>query len=331
MSKIEPRANEQEFAEEAYLEANPDVAAAVNDGRFINGHEHYEAYGKREGRALNTSRGMFGKNTREAKVFHLLDVHGAGLEIGPSHNPLAPKKKGYNVHIVDHVSAAELRAKYQKHGVDLDNIEEVDFVWHGEPYPILIGKTNCYDWIIASHVIEHVPNPISFLQQCEALLKPDGILSLVIPDKRFCFDCLSPASSTGNVLDAYTEERTRPSHGQIFDCVANAAQRKGNIVWGDDMLGGPDELLHTFASAKAHWEKSRASEEYFDVHCWRFTPSSFRLVVSDLQGLALISLEIKAEFGTTGCEFYVSLGKNGYVPVKSDRFLALSAMKVENA
>ena len=65
----------------------------------------------------------------------------------------------------------------------------------------MIGKTGCYDWIIASHVIEHVPNFISYLQQCEAMLKPDGILSFIIPDKRYCFDYFSSSSSTGDVLE----------------------------------------------------------------------------------------------------------------------------------
>ena len=152
--------SELEFNEAAYLAANPDVAVAISNGSFHSGREHYQKYGKGEGRMLKR---LFGRSSREEKVFHILDKKGAGLEIGPSHNPIAPKAKGFNVHILDHASAAELRNKYQGHGVNLDNIEEVDFVWHGEPFPELIGKTGCYDWIIASHVIEHVPNFVSYI------------------------------------------------------------------------------------------------------------------------------------------------------------------------
>src|SRR3989338_9894448 len=281
------------FNEAEYLAANPDVAVAVKEGQFCSGREHYEKYGKGEGRMLKR---LFGKTSREEKAFHLLDKRGLGLEIGPSHNPIAPKKKGFNVHILDHASASDLRKKYQGHEINLDNIEEVDFVLHGEVFQELIGKTGCYDWIIASHVIEHVPNFISYLQQCEALLKPDGILSLVIPDKRYCFDYFSSSSSTGNVLDAYAENRVKPSPGQIFDHIANASKRNGNIAWGEDVLGGADELVHTFAEAQEHWAKSISTSDYIDVHCWRFTPASFRLLVSDLQGLGLIVLQIKAEF-----------------------------------
>lgn len=319
------------FNESDYLDANPDVAAAVSNGQFDSGQEHYNKYGKTEGRMLNKLKNLFCKKTREEKVFHLLNPKGFGLEIGPSHNPIAPKKKGFNVHILDHASATELRNKYQGHNVNLDNIEEVDFVWRGEPLQELIGKTGCYDWVIASHVIEHVPDLISFLQQCEALLKPNGILSLVIPDKRFCFDYFSSSSSTGNLLDAYAEKRVKPSHGQIFDHVANASKRNGNIAWGEDGLGGADDLLHTFEEGKLQWQKSVSTTEYIDVHCWRFTPASFRLLISDLQGLDLINLEIKAELDTTGCEFYVALSKKCGISQKLDRLNALQARKLENA
>ena len=49
-----------------------------------------------------------------------------------------------------------------------------------------------FAYIIASHVIEHLPDPIRFLRDCEALLEPGGVLSLAIPDKRVCFDHYAP-------------------------------------------------------------------------------------------------------------------------------------------
>jgi predicted SAM-dependent methyltransferase len=322
---------EEKFNEAEYLAANPDVAAAVKEGKFHSGREHYEKYGEREGRMLNR---LPGRTSREEKVFHLLDKTGLGLEIGPSHNPIAPKKEGFNVHILDHATADQLRVKYKGHegyGVKLENIEEVDFVWHGEPFQELTGKTDCYDWIIASHVIEHVPDLISYLQQCEILLKSAGTLSLVIPDKRYCFDYFSSTSSTGNVLDAYAEKRVRPSHGQIFDHFANASKRNGNITWSSDVQGSADELMYAFAQAQALWAQSVSATDYIDAHCWRFTPASFRLMVSDLRGLGLINLEIKAEFDTTGCEFFVSLGKKSDVSIPLDRLTALQIRKHENA
>ena len=40
----------KEFPEESYLEANPDVKEAVENGQFRNGKHHYDAFGKNENR-----------------------------------------------------------------------------------------------------------------------------------------------------------------------------------------------------------------------------------------------------------------------------------------
>ncbi|MFT3855257.1 MAG: methyltransferase domain-containing protein [Ilumatobacteraceae bacterium] len=46
------RATDATFSEAGYLGANPDVAAAVEDGVFANGLEHFETYGRHEDRLV---------------------------------------------------------------------------------------------------------------------------------------------------------------------------------------------------------------------------------------------------------------------------------------
>lgn len=313
----------KQFDEAAYLNLHPDVRKAVEKGLFKSGLHHYEVCGKFEARALDCSSGL---TPREIKVLQAIDKNGLGLEIGPSHNPIAPKGKGYNVHILDHLSAADLRVKYADHGVNLDNIEEVDFVWSGEPIHKLIGNTHQYDWIIASHLIEHVPDLISFFQECEILLKENGVLFLVIPDKRYCFDSLMPLSTTGDLLDAWSQKRIKPTSGQIFDHFANASMRNENIAWADDGSGGADKLVHEFSEAEDAFRRASSSDEYIDVHCWRFVPDSFRLLIQDLKRLNFINLQIDREFYTDGCEFYVSLNRSSGALGNDDRYLTLKAI-----
>ncbi|NNN14019.1 MAG: methyltransferase domain-containing protein [Acidimicrobiaceae bacterium] len=289
------------FEEASYLEANPDVLRAVEDGQFASGKEHYLEFGRQEGRPTR-----LGGTTRDLKkAFAIADPSGKGLEIGPSHNPIAPKRDGYDVEIVDHLNQDQLREKYADQGVDTSKIEPVDFVWNGEPLDQLVRKKSHYDWIVASHLMEHVPNPISMLQQCHEILKPNGVLSLVVPDKRYCFDYFRPISSTGDLLDAYELSRTRPSRGQMFDHFASAASRDGAISWGRDGKGGADSLIHDLASAVEIYDSKQS--EYVDVHCWCFTLSSFELIIADLRELALTRFVIKERFDTEAGEFYVSL------------------------
>ncbi|WP_051632452.1 glycosyltransferase [Nitrincola lacisaponensis] len=268
--------------------------------------------------------------TRENKILWGLDTQGKGLEIGPSHNPIAPKKKGYDVEILDHLSAADLRKKYAGAGVNIENIEDVDYVWTGESYLKLIGKQEAYDWIIASHVIEHVPDFISFLQQCERLLKDNGRLALAVPDKRFCFDFFGSLTTSGNIIDAHLAQRSRPSTGQIFDFYANSASRRSGIAWSQDGQGDADTLTYPIHDALAHWKRAIEADDYTDVHCWRFTPASFQLIIHDLAVAGYIDLEIKHAFDTEGCEFFVTLGRKGALLKASDRLSALKSIVAEN-
>ena len=128
------------FIEEDYLRANPDVSNAVRKGEFFSGFDHFQKFGRVEGRKgapglqedlcrkVNQKRLTLSRN---GKILSSVRKNIPGLEIGPSHRPVAPKRGGFNVKILDHLTAGGLREKYRDHGVDIDAIEEVDYVWSG--------------------------------------------------------------------------------------------------------------------------------------------------------------------------------------------------------
>jgi len=45
-----------------------------------------------------------------------------------------------------------------------------------------------YDFVLASHVLEHVANPLSALQEWKRVLRPGGVMLVVVPDKLRTFD-----------------------------------------------------------------------------------------------------------------------------------------------
>ena len=65
--------------------------------------------------------------TRQEKILIGIRKGASGVEIGPSHSPVVSKAQGHNVHVIDHLSRNQLKAKYKDHNVSLENIEEVDF------------------------------------------------------------------------------------------------------------------------------------------------------------------------------------------------------------
>lgn len=249
---------------------------------------------------------------RTTRLRSMIDTTGRGLEIGPSYNPLLPKSEGFDVQTVDYTDQAGLVAKYDGNPhVDRARIERVDHVLDGsKTLADAIGRHGTFDYIVASHVIEHTPDMLGFLQSCDALLKPDGVLLLAVPDKRHCFDALQPLTSTGAVLQANLDGRTRPTPGAVFDDGAYNVVRDEAIGWTAQDAGA----LRYFASiefAMMRFEACKASSEYVDVHIWRYVPSSFRLIVSDLHEIGLLRLREAAFGDSVGNEFYISLSANG--------------------
>jgi SAM-dependent methyltransferase len=238
----------------------------------------------------------------------MLPMSGQGLEIGPGYNPLLPKAEGFSVETADYTDADGLRAKYLGNPhVDATRIEVVDHVLAEErTLAETVGRTGTYDYIVASHVIEHTPDMLGFLKSCESLLVPGGVLLLAVPDKRHCFDVLQPLTSTGAVLQAHLDRRTRPAPGAVFDDVAYNAVRGDAIGWAP----GDTRPLRFFASldmAAEIYESARRLPDYRDVHVWRFVPSSFRLIARDLHAIGEIRLREKWFHDSVGNEFYVTL------------------------
>src|SRR3954465_13183503 len=129
---------------------------------------------------------------RNAKLLERFEPKDRLLEIGPSFNPVAPKAAGWQVTIVDHASQDELAAKYAGNPlVDPSRIETGDIIWRDEPLHEAgaAERHGSYAALIASHVIEHLPDVVGSLRSAERLLEPErGVLLLAVPDKRFCFD-----------------------------------------------------------------------------------------------------------------------------------------------
>lgn len=84
----------------------------------------------------------------------------SGLEIGPLNNPVVKKEDG-SVRYVDFADTETLRAKPYDKTINPSDIVDVDYVWGIQPLKEIIGDP--VEYIIAAHVIEHVPDLVGWL------------------------------------------------------------------------------------------------------------------------------------------------------------------------
>ncbi|MFO1028913.1 MAG: methyltransferase domain-containing protein [Acetobacteraceae bacterium] len=241
-----------------------------------------------------------------------IDRSSSILEIGPSISPMAPRSAGWNVTVVDHASQDELIAKYRNDPhANVANIEAVDYVWNGGPLHQAVPAElhGTFDVLIASHVIEHMPDPIGFLQSATRLLHPErGLVALAVPDKRWCFDYFKQVSTTGQMLEAHQRRAQRHSAATRFDSSAYVAFDGDRTTWGRGPVPNlylPVPLEHALSEFQA-WSDDPAAP-YVDCHAWHFTPSSFRLNILELADTGFCDWHVSWLAPQPSVEFLVHL------------------------
>jgi predicted SAM-dependent methyltransferase len=107
-------------------------------------------------------------------------IQGEGLELGALNNPL-PVSPRANVRYVDFATAEDVAEQFPGHTVKAPDIVD-DAV-------TLTSIEGCsQDFVIACHILEHLEDPIGAIKTWFRVLKPDGVLFMSIPDRRFTFD-----------------------------------------------------------------------------------------------------------------------------------------------
>lgn len=213
---------------------------------------------------------------RREKLTTGLDLrHSAGIEIGPLDRPIVRKEEG-DILYVDHVDTASLKAKYRNDpSVDTARIPDVDAVWGEQTLQEAIGTQRKVDYVVASHVIEHVPDLLTWLEELHAVLKPGGEVRLAIPDRRFTFDHLRRETSLAEVIGAWLVRARRPQAIAILDHCLNAVRVNRVEAWDAPVNPAALEKFHTVADGIKLAQDSLENGNYHDVHCWVFTPRSF--------------------------------------------------------
>lgn len=252
------------------------------------------------------------QDIRRARLMKLVDVtEGRGLEIGPLHSPIVTTDAA-DVRYADVFSQDQLRANYAHDpSVTLDDIPEIHFVLSSSEgvrrLSEAVGPAAPFAWAVASHVVEHVPDIISWLAEIAEVLDDGGQLLLVVPDRRFTFDILRPSTTVGQMLQSHQLAETRPSVRAIYD-MFQAAVTVGPVdAWNGEI---PGQEARKYDLAEAMRQVERAGDgEYVDCHVWTFTPASFVQQVAELGRLELCDFVVETIVSTAenDIEFYAVL------------------------
>ena len=222
---------------------------------------------------------------------------------------------------VDQASTEDLRRRYTDDpNVAIDKIVAVSHVWKGDDLAQVVGGCARYDYAIASHVIEHIPDPLGWLEQLFQVLRPGGIVSLAVPDKRFTFDYFREITPPADLLEAYWERRRRPTPRQVFDLYAHAVHVSAAAAW--ERSFHPGELPRWNSLEVAMVKAERARDEYVDCHCTVWTPEALLQCLRLFTALDLLAFDPVSFHYTQKYEFEFFLTLRNDPTASKERRLA---------
>ncbi len=146
-------------------------------------------------------------------------LHGCGVEIGALWRrfPVPPDAR---VWYVDRLDGAGLLEQYPELR---GKIVQPDLVAEAAQLPVAPASL---DFIIASHLLEHLPFPLAALRNWYEALAPGGALLLRVPDKRYTFDRQRARTPLAHLVEEY-------EHPERFDRRAHYADWVQNVEDGN--------------------------------------------------------------------------------------------------
>lgn len=132
-----------------------------------------------------------------------------GIEIGGSaHNPFN-LPNCINVDYTDSMTTIFKEAEYEMCGEKLP----VDVVAYGENLPF---EDESYDYVISSHVIEHIFDPIAAMKEWARVIKTGGYIFTIAPIKELVPGEERPITTLQELIDRH-EGRLKPENVKMSE------------------------------------------------------------------------------------------------------------------
>jgi len=196
-------------------------------------------------------------NPSELREIAVSTLVGRGLEFGAFASPF-PVPPECRVEYADRFTSEELLLRrYPGQSIDIVPVSHIASLDSFQGI-----AAGVFDFIIASHVIEHTRNPVAAIQRAYGALKPGGKLVLVVPDKRLTFDRDRDVTELAHLIEDF--EAPHPDRDLLH-----------YVEFYSRAFVTPIEGL--YARVKT------AVEENGDIHFHTWTYDSFKEMVAHIQ------------------------------------------------
>lgn len=239
---------------------------------------------------------------RQKALFPYIVPGLTSLEVGAYYRPTLPRNM-FKTRYVDFYTTKELQKEAERDGIDPVCIVEVDYVVRGEDYRDVIKEK--FDIVLANHVLEHVSNPIKWLNMVSELMEDNGILFVALPDKKYSFDRLRHNTSLAHLLMDFLLDTTRIGPEHVIEIL---------MYYDKTIFGGKNDISELLDLDTL---RKQMSSPWQGIHSHVFEGDNFLLtILKPLLYMKTIPYSlVHYVSGTQAGEFYFILRK-GWTPIE---------------
>lgn len=174
-------------------------------------------------------------------------------------------------------------------------------------------KSSALDYVVSSHVLEHVANPVEALLEWYRVLRPGGIIYLIVPDRRFTWDRPRALTTVEHMLEDYALKTSPVDATHIADMVYNVdwqtyspstpkervsdAQKELYALYANGVRGGVEINIHFHVfepSNTIELIQRIGEEESFNVH-WKIVDTAEQFPAENPNGFLCV-IEVQKTF-----------------------------------
>lgn len=142
-------------------------------------------------------------------------LSGVGVEIGPGHVPF-PVPPEAAVRYIDRWEPGVNESLFPELG-EAPGFPKPDIVAHLDQDRLSSLADESQDFVIASHVLEHLANPIAMLVEIHRVLRNAGLLVLLLPDRHKTFDREREPTPLSHLVEEFESNVREVDDAHIMD------------------------------------------------------------------------------------------------------------------
>ncbi|MEJ7584293.1 MAG: methyltransferase domain-containing protein [Acidimicrobiales bacterium] len=197
----------------------------------------------------------------------------------------------FNVRYLDWFTTRELQETHRQNPKRIsERMVDVTYAVKSKCFSAMIDDR--FDVVIANHVVEHIPDVITWFRELAAVCTADATIFLSVPDRNYTFDYVRPEATAVDLLRAYDADLERPDYYQILEAIYYWRPVTAADVWtGEELSTKLASKRYSLRDAMSR--ATRLAVGFKDSHCHVFSRDTFPAVWADLEESGLVDWTLK--------------------------------------